>query len=226
MLCERGRSPWAGAIGAAVCALAIAGGSACAGGLDDPQRFQDSNTPVTSGPSTTAGVGGGTQMLPLLPMTEGVDPLLPMAPLGSDAGVTVPGSGGSGGIGGTGGGSVPIAPDAPWPPPPPACVVDVLTNRCSGLECHGPGTAEVDLISPGVAARLVDQPSSPNLLCAGRTLVATDGSPSLLLDKLRDATPCGSRMPTKGNLGAQSTDCLVAWVASLQRPSDFDAGAP
>jgi hypothetical protein len=155
-------------------------------------------------------------MLPTLPASEGVDPLIPTPPLGLDAGTLAPGSAGS---------ASPVTPIPTWPPPAPACVTDVLASRCAGLECHGPGAPEVDLISPGVAARLVDQPSSSTLLCAGRTYLATDGSPSLLLDKLKATPPCGSPMPLKGNLGSQHVACLVDWVASLQRPSDFDAGA-
>jgi hypothetical protein len=105
-------------------------------------------------------------------------------------------------------------------------VVNVFESRCAGLECHGPGAPEVDLISPGVVARLVERPSASTLLCAGRVYVATDGSSNLLLDKLRDDPPCGSRMPLRGNLGAQHVDCLVQWVASLQElPADLDARA-
>ena len=202
-----------GKIAAACRAFVMAGSAACAGGLEDPQRFQQTDPVVTSGPSSVPGVDDATQMLPLLPATPGVDPQIPT--LTPDAGTSA--------IGGTGG--APIAPPG-GSPPPPACVVDVLAGRCAGLECHGPGALEVDLISPGVIARLVNRPSSPNLLCAGRTYIATDGSPSLLLDKLRSAPPCGSRMPLKGNLGAQQVDCLVDWVASRQVPPDLDAGAP
>lgn len=208
MSCERGRLRRADAIAA----LLVVAGTACAGGLEDPQRFEQAAPASSSTNAPSGALDDPTQMLPLLDLSTPVDPLLPTVPLAADAGSTVPSSG-------------PLAPNTP--PAPPACVVSVFESRCAGLECHGPGAPEVDLISPGVSARLVDQPSSPSLFCANRTFVATDGSSSLLLDKLRDAPPCGSRMPLKGNLGAQQVECLVQWVASLQQlPADADAGTP
>ena len=216
MLCEHARSLSSGAFGAACHALVLIGCVACAGSLDDPQRFQQTDGVHTSGPSTEPPpVGDTTQMLPVLPATEGVDPLPPV-PAAGDGGAFAQGGSGA---------ALPMMPAPAWPPPAPACVLDLFASRCAGLECHGPGAAEVDLLSPGVADRLVDKPSSPNLLCAGRTYVATDGTASLLLDKLGSTAPCGSRMPLKGNIGSQHVTCLVEWVASLQRPSDFDAGA-
>ena len=215
MLYEAGRSRWGGAVAATFGASLLVAGAACGGGLEDSGRFEQPPPVLGSVPIAGAGAGGAgdDQMLPVLPASEAVDPLLPIEPSTPDAG-----SAPLGGAGGTG-------PVAPIVMPPPACVVDLFVSRWSGLECHGPGAPEVDLISPGVATRLVDRPSSPSLLCAGRTYVATDGSPSLLLDKLRDTPPCGSPMPLRGNIGAQHVDCLVQWVASLQQlSSDFDAG--
>ncbi len=92
----------------------------------------------------------------------------------------------------------------------------IIGERCAG--CHGPSEpeAELDLVSPGVAARLVDVMSG-NLPCAGRPRIdGGGGTYHLLFDKLRPLPGCGARMPKDGPyLSPEDTDCMGRWVADL-----------
>jgi hypothetical protein len=97
----------------------------------------------------------------------------------------------------------------------PACIIDTFATACATAACHGPGAPQVELVSPGVTARVLDQPSSAGGLCAGRVLVASDGSESLLVGKLSDTPPCGSKMPLVGTITAAQSQCVSDWVDSL-----------
>ena len=97
----------------------------------------------------------------------------------------------------------------------PSCATAIFAAKCASIACHGAGAAQVDLVSPGVAARVIDQPSAENGLCKGRTLVATDGSASLLADKLLDAPPCGAKMPAVGSLTMDEQTCLSGWLDTV-----------
>ena len=98
---------------------------------------------------------------------------------------------------------------------------DLFPQSCSGSLCHGPGAAtSPDLVSEGVASRVLDAPSQ---LCSGRVLVgsAPDGD-TYLLEKVTTDTPqCGDRMP--GVLDGRvltdaETACLQAWIDELRKP--------
>jgi hypothetical protein len=97
----------------------------------------------------------------------------------------------------------------------PMCATDLFKAKCNSIACHGAGAPQVDLISADVASRLIGQPSSDTGMCSGRTLVSSDGSASLLIDKLADAPPCGQKMPLVGVLTATERSCLTDWVAAL-----------
>jgi hypothetical protein len=107
--------------------------------------------------------------------------------------------------------------------PAPACVVQAFRNTCGTSTCHAKGTDQVDLVSDGVAARLLDKPAH-NVICKGRTLLATDGSASLLVQKLNGMPPCGVPMPVTGMLTPRDRQCVFAWVTSVGG-SVPDAGA-
>jgi hypothetical protein len=205
------------AFGAAVAIVAgMLGG--CGGGLDHPKQFQ-----------RDASISGGAAA-----------PSQSMS--GSDPGLQSAGSGGSSGPSGTGmqmtppanGGGKSVMDAAvdsgvimdAGPPGPPVCVAHVFSVRCAGSGCHGAGSKQLDLVSPGVISRLVDKPSLPSLPCAGGVYIATDGgAPSLLLEKLDDAPACGKPMPPSGMLHKKDADCLTEWVISLGA-SESDAGTP
>ena len=104
---------------------------------------------------------------------------------------------------------------AAMPAMTPSCVVTLFSKTCGQAGCHAKGSTQVDLASPDVASRLVDKPSSNSLLCKGRTLISTQGSDSLLIDKLSDDPPCGSTMPVGGTLSDKDRTCLTDWVSSL-----------
>jgi hypothetical protein len=97
----------------------------------------------------------------------------------------------------------------------PSCAADLFKNKCSSAACHGADAPRIDLISTNADSRLIDQPSSSTGMCPGRTLVASDGSASLLLDKLSDQPPCGGKMPAIGMLTVSERTCLTDWVNAV-----------
>lgn len=118
-------------------------------------------------------------------------------------------------------------PDAAEPEPDaapmdelPACVRDVFEATCAGAACHGAGAALLDVLSPGVADRLVGEPASPTGLCSGRTYIEPGGD-SLLLDKLGEDPACGERMPYGAlPLDDDQVQCLTDWVMDLGGSGD------
>lgn len=94
------------------------------------------------------------------------------------------------------------------------CVQTVLKDKCALSGCHAMGSMQIDLGSPGVEDRLIGK-SHTTGLCANKTLITTDGSPSLLIQKLMDAPPCGSKMPLGGMLPASDLACFTDWVSAV-----------
>jgi hypothetical protein len=101
--------------------------------------------------------------------------------------------------------------------PAPDCATALFKSKCNESICHGPGAPQVDLVSDGVAERLIDQPSSDKGMCKGKTLISTsEASSSLLLQKIGDSPPCGSKMPLNGgSLTSAESMCLQGWVAEV-----------
>jgi hypothetical protein len=112
-------------------------------------------------------------------------------------------------------GSKPMPGDASPTTDPPVCATDLFKAKCNSSACHGAGSLTVDLVSADVADRVIGQPSSDKGMCKGRTLVTTDGTPSLLTDKLSDPAPCGTKMPLVGSLTAAEKTCLTDWVSAV-----------
>ncbi len=98
--------------------------------------------------------------------------------------------------------------------------VDVFRQTCATSGCHVAGTnaaAGLDLMSPGVASRLVNKPSS----CNGK-LYLSGPSDGYLLEKVTQETPtCGTRMPVTGSLTDEELRCIRLWAESA-----FDGGTP
>jgi hypothetical protein len=103
---------------------------------------------------------------------------------------------------------------SPIPSAPPACVTTLLNKSCALAGCHSANAAQVDLTASGLSTRLVDKKSTSDE-CSDRTYIATDGSPSLLLQKIMDSPPCGLKMPIGPALTTAETTCLTDWVDSL-----------
>jgi hypothetical protein len=97
----------------------------------------------------------------------------------------------------------------------PVCATDLFNAKCNSSACHGAGAKQVDLVSADVAERLIDAPSSDTGMCKGRTLVTSDGTSSLLVDKLADPAACGTKMPLVGSLTAAEKTCLTDWVTAV-----------
>jgi hypothetical protein len=121
---------------------------------------------------------------------------------------------GDGGGGMTDAGSSSGAGSSPGSAEPPACVTKIFKDTCGTVGCHAAKQMQVDLVSAGVTARLVDQKSA-SATCKDRVFIATDGKPSLLLQKLSATPPCGAKMPLVGTLTSANEDCLNQWVMSL-----------
>jgi hypothetical protein len=135
--------------------------------------------------------------------------------LDDDGGITAPPA-----DGGITPGKDAAPPDAGKPkpiPPLPTCATMLFKERCASAACHGAGAAQIDLLSSGVEMRLVGKPSSESTTaqCKGRTLVATDGTDSLLLEKLNETPPCGLQMPLGSSLTDTETKCISDWVDLL-----------
>lgn len=114
-------------------------------------------------------------------------------------------------------GSAPTCPDVPT----------LFAKTCGTTGCHDATTkAEaLDLVSPGVASRLVGVPSVEGV---GLLIDPSTPSKSVLYTKLLPSPPFGARMPTGGALDASTTQCVLAWItsqASSPPPAGGDAGA-
>ena len=89
-------------------------------------------------------------------------------------------------------------------------VEEMFIAKCA--RCHGADKpdAALDLVSPGVRDRVRSVTSTS--ACEGRALVDPTAGMHLIVEKVEDAPPCGSRMP----LGAQALspneiECLRRW---------------
>jgi len=102
---------------------------------------------------------------------------------------------------------------------------NILAPSCGASGCHGSDpNSNVDLVSPGLEARLVGVPAAG---CGGQTLVVA-GNPgaSYFFHKVSDATPaCGKQMPFGSPaLDSASIACLSLWVSKLGSSTDGGTG--
>lgn len=169
------------------------------------------DAPPSTGGTSTGSVGGG----------------LVGAGGGAGEGAVAGGSGGTGGdislTGGTGGMQ-------------PSCDVEaVLRASCGVTGCHSAThtTAELDLDTPGVQARLIDVPATyaditcpnpdggalpveciPETCVPGAKLIDLENPDrSVLLKKLAGTQDCGSQMPlAPGMLSDSDRTCLEEWL--------------
>jgi hypothetical protein len=112
--------------------------------------------------------------------------------------------------------------------PTAASMQRMFAARCADSGCHGARMpiVDLDLVSPGLEARLVNVPARG---CRPDVLVVP-GSPerSLLVTKVSEAQPeCGLRMPVAPpHLPSAEVDCLRRWVLALAPAPGVDAGVP
>jgi hypothetical protein len=106
---------------------------------------------------------------------------------------------------------------------------DILAMSCAGSGCHEAymPAAQLDLITPGVADRLVGGTAKgEGCLDMGVLAVPEDPEASLLYLKLTGSPPCGEPMPLLGTaLTAKEISCVKDWIAE-QEPAGADAGVP
>ena len=91
---------------------------------------------------------------------------------------------------------------------------ELFVDRCGGSICHSGAepAAGLDLVSPGVVSRLVDQKGRD---CPGILVDPVDPEGSLLYDKLLPNTACGSPMPLgRPMLSQAELACVRDWIAA------------
>jgi hypothetical protein len=103
----------------------------------------------------------------------------------------------------------------------------VFAASCAVPGCHAAssiGGAGLDLVSAGVAARLLGQGPSGNVaagaVCAstGKPYLVAGSNPAagLLMEKMGTVTViCGSSMSTFGQLSSSQLACLSAWATAV-----------
>ncbi len=107
----------------------------------------------------------------------------------------------------------------------PDVETEILAMKCSGMGCHTayePAGA-LDLVTPGVVDRLVNQPAAGGACAASGLILVSPEDPeaSLLYLKVAGSPPCGSAMPLLADaLSPKELSCLKDWIAE-QAP---DAG--
>jgi len=93
-------------------------------------------------------------------------------------------------------------------------VTRIFVPSCGGTGCHdakGP-QQDLDLVSPGVAARVV---GVPGIGCTATLADPSDPEASLLYQKLSPTPPCGSPMPlARPALSDEDVACVLAWIAA------------
>jgi hypothetical protein len=95
-------------------------------------------------------------------------------------------------------------------------VARIFDPSCGGTGCHGGTGAQqnLDLVSPGVAARVV---GVSGVGCASILADPANPESSLIYQKLSPTPPCGSPMPlARPALSDEDAACVLAWIAAQQ----------
>jgi hypothetical protein len=92
-------------------------------------------------------------------------------------------------------------------------VTRIFVPSCGGTGCHGATAPQqgLDLVSPGVAARVVGISGTG---CTGTLAAPADPASSLLYTKLATSPPCGAQMPLgRPSLSSADAACILTWIA-------------
>jgi hypothetical protein len=93
-------------------------------------------------------------------------------------------------------------------------VTRIFVPSCGGTGCHS-ATApqqDLDLVSPGVAARVVGVPAKA---CLQTLADPANPEQSLLYQKLAIKPPCGAQMPlARPALSNADVACVLGWIAA------------
>jgi hypothetical protein len=90
----------------------------------------------------------------------------------------------------------------------------IFVPSCGGTGCHGATAAQqdLDLVSEGVAARVV---GVPGIGCNATLADPANPEASLIYQKLSPTPPCGSPMPlARPALSDEDVACVRAWIAA------------
>jgi len=93
-------------------------------------------------------------------------------------------------------------------------VTRIFVESCRGTGCHSAngGQQDLDLVSPGVAARVV---GVPGIGCVSILADPANPEASLLYQKLSPTPPCGAPMPLgRAPLSDEDAACVLAWIAA------------
>ncbi|MEI9942515.1 MAG: hypothetical protein WDO69_35320 [Pseudomonadota bacterium] len=95
-------------------------------------------------------------------------------------------------------------------------VTRIFIPSCGGTGCHGAvgPQQDLDLVSPGVASRVVGVPGT-GTGCVSTLADPTNPEASLIYQKLSPTPPCGSPMPlARPALSDEDVACVLAWIAA------------
>lgn len=98
---------------------------------------------------------------------------------------------------------------------------DLMAARCGGSVCHGAEApaAGLDLVSPGIAERMIDVPSTQESCGGAILLVPGDPDASLLFEKLLPSPSCGAQMPlAQAAFDDGEIACVREWIAGMSAP--------
>jgi hypothetical protein len=93
-------------------------------------------------------------------------------------------------------------------------VTRVLVPTCGGTGCHGAvgPQQDLDLVSPGVATRLVGVPAKQ---CLQVLVDPQNPEQSLVYQKLLPKPACGAQMPlARPPLSGADVACVLAWITA------------
>lgn len=108
----------------------------------------------------------------------------------------------------------------------PAASVELqlIRPRCATAGCHNRAEHQgnLDLVSPGIAERVVGQAST----CAGKLLVdPANRAQSYILEKLGASPTCGRQMPMGTDpFSADELACVRLWINTLNPGENTDGG--
>lgn len=136
-----------------------------------------------------------------------------------DAGSAGHAANGSGGKGGGDGDAAPPEAGADAGPGSDAgpcgdVITRIFVPSCGGTGCHGATgpQQDLDLVSPGVAERVV---GVPGIGCTSILADPTNPEASLIYQKLSPTPPCGSPMPlARPALSDEDAACILTWIAA------------
>ena len=93
-------------------------------------------------------------------------------------------------------------------------VARIFVPSCGGTGCHSAMAPQqdLDLVSPGVAARVVGVPAKA---CLQKLADPANPEQSLLYQKLAIKPPCGAQMPlARPALSSADAACVLEWIAA------------